>query len=402
MNQPVELGVERRFVAEHAHSPLVPVARSVAPNRERFAQYLAQMCDTRRFSNFGPLHETLRARLCKLLQAEHLALFANATLALTIALRAHRASGGEVITTPFSFAASAQAIEWAAATPVFVDIDPLTLTMDPQRVEAAITPLTKAILAVHIYGVPCDVVALQAIAKRHRLALIFDAAHAFDTRIDGVPIHQFGDATIYSTHASKLFHTSEGGILICRDRDTQTCAERMSNFGFDGTGDAVVSGTNAKMSELHAAMGLSVLPEIAAERIARAALRLLYAEAFASIHGVEYIQTANTVGDSLQYAAIRLRASNVRDARHADNAHFSVRDAVHDALLLHGIQTRKYFYPLCSEFSYARSSSSRTVGALAHAREAAEALLCLPFHSAVSDRTVRAIRALLLQTLEPT
>jgi dTDP-4-amino-4,6-dideoxygalactose transaminase len=399
MNQPVALGVERRFVAAHAQSPPVPVARSVAPNRERFAEYLAQMCDTRRFSNFGPLHETLRSRLCEVLRAEHLSLFANATLALTIALRAHRASGGEVITTPFSFAASAQAIEWAAATPVFVDIDPHTLTIDPERVEAAITRNTKAILAVHIYGVPCDVVALEAIAARHRLALIFDAAHAFDTRIDGVPIHQFGDATIYSTHASKLFHTSEGGILMCRDRDTQICAERMSNFGFDGSGDAVVAGINAKMSEVHAAMGLSVLPEIAAERIARAALRLRYADGFATINGVQPIRLASTVGDSLQYAAIRLPTD---DTRIGERSRISARDAVHDALLMHGIQTRKYFYPLCSDFSYAQTSSARAVGALTNARTAAEDLLCLPFHSAVSERTVHAIVALVAQTLEHT
>jgi dTDP-4-amino-4,6-dideoxygalactose transaminase len=324
-------------------------------------------------------------------------------------LRTHSVTGGEVITTPFSFAASVQAIEWAGATPVYVDIDADTMTIDPSAVEAAITPQTRAILAVHIYGMPCDVRALERVAKRHGVALIFDAAHAFDTRIEGVPIHRFGDATVYSTHASKLFHTGEGGLLVCNDAGKQLAAERMSNFGFDGSGDAVCSGTNAKMSELHAAMGLSILPEIEAERSARAALRLQYANALGALPGIRLVSIPLGVRDSLQYAALRVvDASKIGQARQQTalgkaSIALSQRDAIHDCLIRHGIGTRKYFYPLCNSFSYQTRSGgasiSRSQRALTHARSAADTVLCLPFHSGVREHAVHAIATLIKRTL---
>lgn len=388
--------------------PPLAVGRSISPRPERFAGYLRQMCESGRFSNFGPIHEALRDELRHLLCAERLGLFANATLALTIALRAHGVQRGEVITTPFSFAASVQAIEWADATPVYVDIDTHTMTIDPSAVEAAITPQTKAILAVHIYGIPCDVRALEQIARRHGIALIFDAAHAFDTRIEGIPVHRHGDATIYSTHASKLFHTGEGGILVCNDPARQLAAEQMSNFGFDGTGDAVYGGTNAKMSELHAALGLSILPEMDAERRARAELRRRYESALRALAGIRLVSIPHGVSDSLQYATIRVNyASNsnpalLRPKAPASSTERALRDAIHDCLLAHGIGSRKYFHPLCNAFSYQASrtgTSAPSVLNLTHACEAANTVLCLPFHSAINEQAVHAIASLIEQTI---
>jgi dTDP-4-amino-4,6-dideoxygalactose transaminase len=382
MNAPAE-----RFLAPpHSAAAIVPVARSIEPDRETLMRYIDAMCASRRFSNFGPIHEELRDRLRNLLDADQLGLYSSATSALTIALRALGVSG-EVITTPFSFAASAQVIEWAGATPVFVDIDPISLTIDPTLVEAAITPNTTAILAVHIYGVPCDVRALEDIAKRHRLKLIFDAAHAFDTRINEVPIHRFGDATIYSTHASKLFHTGEGGVLVCRDASVQQRCERMSNFGFDGSGDALECGTNAKMSELHAATGLAVLPRVTAERTARSVLRKQYEHALADIDGITLIAPPNGVKDSLQYFAIRVAAKSTHDKN-------SSRDYIYQCLIEYGVESRKYFYPLCTEFSYSPASKGATSLLLPAAKRASSEVLCLPFHSAVSDDTVTTIASL--------
>ncbi|TAG83800.1 MAG: DegT/DnrJ/EryC1/StrS family aminotransferase, partial [Burkholderiales bacterium] len=240
---------------------------------------------------------------------------------------------------------------------------------------------TSAILAVHTYGVPCDVRALEDIAKRHQLALIFDAAHAFDVRIDSTPIHRFGNATIYSTHASKLFHTGEGGVLVCSDEATQRRCDRMANFGFDGSGDAVECGTNAKMSELHAATGLAVLPKVNAERAARAALRFEYTSALNGIDGISLMAPPIHVKDSLQYLAIRVKS----EAAETDNR---IRNTVYERLISLGLESRKYFSPLCADFSYVSQENCRTTDELTVARRAVHQVLCLPFHSGVNRDTV--------------
>ncbi len=387
MNSPVEHFLEARCDDVCAPAERLSVARSIEPDRNVLMHYIEAMCKSRRFSNFGPIHEELRDRLRALLDADRLGLFSSATSALTIALRALGVKG-EVITTPFSFAASAQVIEWAGATPVFVDIDPQSLAIDVERVEAAITPRTTAILAVHIYGVPCDVHALEDIAKRHGLALVFDAAHAFDTRINDVPIHRYGDATIYSTHASKLFHTGEGGLLVCRNPSVQARCERMSNFGFDGSGDALECGTNAKMSELHAATGLAVLPKVDAERAARAALRQKYESAMKDMGGITIIAPPAHVKDSLQYFAVRA-SGNPQEHRK------TTRDFIHQCLYLHGIDSRKYFFPLCSNLSYSPNLIGQIATELEIAQDASSSVLCLPFHSAVSEENIATITTLI-------
>jgi dTDP-4-amino-4,6-dideoxygalactose transaminase len=391
MNRLVESAIEYPLFAELVQASSVPVARSIEPDRDRFVALFDRMCQSRRFSNFGPIHGALSEALCAHLDASRIGLFSNATSALTLAMRALGVSG-EVVTTPFSFAASAHSIVWAGAYPVFVDVDPIALTVDPKRVEAAITAKTTAILAVHIYGRPCDVVALQDIADRYGLALIYDAAHAFDTRIDGQPIHRFGDATIYSTHASKLFHTGEGGLIVANDPAVHERCVQLSNFGFDSNGEVRLSGFNAKMSELHAATGLAVMPQVAVERSARERLRKCYETSLAPIARIKPITIPANVRESLQYFAIRVDGSqwNRRD---------TARNYFHNCLVNHGINSRRYFYPLCTKFAGEAELNGRSADVLSSAVVAAEEVLCLPFHSAVQERTVEAIAEIARRTL---
>ncbi len=374
-------------IPEYVQPEAVLVARSVAPDAALLAQYIAEMSRTSRFSNYGPLHEALRVNLQNTLSADRVSLFSSATAALITVLRALDVSG-EVITTPFTFAATPHAITWAGATPVFADIDGASLTLDPARVEAAITPRTTAIVAVHIYGMPCDVAALEDIAARHRLKLVFDAAHAFGTRANDVPIHCWGDASVYSTHASKLFHTGEGGVLVCRDEALAHRAERLQNFGLDADGVPNEAGVNSKMSEIQAALGLSVLPHVAVERAARQRIAQRYAQSLTSIAGLRAFALPDDVEHSLQYFAVRMSGA----ARSGD---LTRRDAALNLLAAHKIHARRYFYPLCSEFPHYRALVSAQRENLPNAVSAANEMLCLPFHGGVSDAAQHAIAALL-------
>jgi len=374
-------------IPEYLQSEAVLVARSVAPDAALLAQYIAEMSRTSRFSNYGPLHEALRVNLQNTLSADRVSLFSSATAALITVLRALDVSG-EVITTPFTFAATPHAITWAGATPVFADIGGASLTLDPARVEAAITPRTTAIVAVHIYGMPCDVAALEDIAARHRLKLVFDAAHAFGTRANDVPIHCWGDASVYSTHASKLFHTGEGGVLVCRDEALALRAEGLQNFGLDADGVPNEAGVNSKMSEIQAALGLSVLPHVAAERAARQRLAQRYAQSLSSIAGLRTFALPADVEHSLQYFAVRMTGAARSDGP-------TRRDAALNLLAVHNIHARRYFYPLCSEFPHYRALVSTQRENLPNAVSAANEMLCLPFHGGVSDAAQHAIAALL-------
>jgi len=374
-------------IPEYLQPEAVLVARSVAPDAALLAQYIAEMSRTSRFSNYGPLHEALRVKLQNTLSADRVSLFSSATAALITVLRALDVSG-EVITTPFTFAATPHAITWAGATPVFADIDGDSLTLDPARVEAAITPRTTAIVAVHIYGMPCDVAALEDIAARHRLKLVFDAAHAFGTRANDVPIHRWGDASVYSTHASKLFHTGEGGVLVCRDEALAHRAERLQNFGLDADGVPSETGVNSKMSEIQAALGLSVLPHVAAERAERQRLAQRYAQSLWSIAGLRAFALPDDIEHSLQYFAVRMSGAARSDG-------LTRRDAALNLLAAHNIHARRYFYPLCSEFPHYCALVSAQRENLPNAVSAANEMLCLPFHGGVSDAAQHAIAALL-------
>mgnify|MGYP003347425706 CR=1 FL=1 len=243
------------------------VTRPLLPPLEQYQARLSDVWASQWLTNVGAQHEQLSAAVRSYLDVPQLSLFNNGTIALLAALRALDVSG-DVITTPFTFPATPHAISWNGATPVFCDIDPVSLTLDPARVEEAVTSRTSAILAVHVYGIPCDVTALQSIASRHGLKLIYDAAHAFGTRINGVGIGNFGDASMFSFHATKLFHSAEGGALVCGSAATRTAFDHLKNFGILNQEEVGQVGINGKMNELQAALGLAVL-DLVPEELAR-------------------------------------------------------------------------------------------------------------------------------------
>jgi dTDP-4-amino-4,6-dideoxygalactose transaminase len=362
---------------------MLPLSRPIQPAPDVLQAHMAAMAVSARYSNMGPCHDALRSALRTHLGAPHLALVANATLGLMLALRALKV-GGEVITTPFTFAASAHAISWTGATPVFVDVEPGGENIDPAQVAAAISPRTEAILAVHAFGLPCDGVELERIASRHGLALVFDGAHAFDLRRRGEPIHRWGDATVYSAHATKLFHTAEGGMVVARSAGLAASIERLANFGFHAPGQAAEIGLNAKMSEVHAAVGLAVLPRVAEELAARLALRAAYERALAGMPELRLIAPPQDCTDTAQFLACR-----VADAQPAD-----ARDRLVEDLHAGGFDARAYFSPLSSEFPHYRARGG-PVFPLAQAERASRRVLCLPFHSGVTAADVDAIAGII-------
>ncbi len=367
------------------------VARSVAPDLYLLSSLFERVCAQGRYSNYGVLHQEYAAQLGSNLGCEKPLLFANATMALTTTLRALNVCG-EVVTTAFSFAASAHAITWAGARPVFCDIDTTSLTLDPARVEAAITPRTSAILAVHIYGQPCDHEALQRIATRHKLALIYDAAHAFCTTANGEPIHRWGDATIYSLHASKLTHCGEGGVLVANSAQLRSACEQMQNFGIADESTVSLCGSNGKFPEASAALGLAVLPGVEIERAQRKLLRERYRQALASIDGVDIFDLPPGVEQSEQYFVIRINNGNAANTSQR-------RDAAFSLLRTHNIFARRYFYPLCSDFPHYRAQPDALPHNLPLSHRAAREMLCLPFHGGVTPQAVDDITFLIRQAI---
>ena len=378
--------------ADRIQATAVPVARSVAPDLALLGSLLERIVGEARYSNFGVLHQQYATLLGRGLSCEQPVLFANATMALTTVLRALNVSG-EVITTPFSFAASAHAISWAGARPVFCDVDACTLTLDAERVEAAITPQTTAILPVHIYGQPCDHATLQRVAHKHGIPVVYDAAHAFGTGVRGEPVHSWGDATVYSLHASKLTHCGEGGVLVANNDRLRVACELMQNFGITSEASVDVCGSNGKLPEMSAALGLAVLPGVLRERELRAELRIRYAQAMAGIDGVKAFELPTSVTQSEQYFAIRIESDDPMGAH-------TRRDAAFTLLRNHNIHARRYFYPLCSDFPHYSHQADASPGNLPVSHQAAREMLCLPFHSGVSSRCVEDI-AFLIRQIRP-
>ena len=354
-------------------SPLLPPLPAVM-------RRLADVWDSRWLTNNGRQNDILEAALRQLLGVRHLSLFNNGTIALFAAIKALDLRG-EVITTPFTFPATPHALLWNAVTPVFADIDPVRLTLDPEAVAAAVTPRTTGILGVHVYGVPCDVHSLQAVADRHRLRIVYDGAHAFGTTIDERGVGAFGDVTMFSFHATKLFHTAEGGALVCADDRLRDEINRLRNFGIVDPETVSGVGLNGKMSELQAALGLAVLDCIAQEIDARRRLLDLYARLLAPIAGVTMTARVAGVESNPQYCAIRIDAE----------AFGCTRDAVHDELLKHNVVSRKYFFPLCSDYPSYRHLPSARPDALPVARRVAREVLCLPLYGTLAVAVVERI-----------
>ncbi|CAO4162868.1 DegT/DnrJ/EryC1/StrS family aminotransferase [Methylorubrum populi] len=359
----------------------VYVTRPFLPPLEEFEPLLREIWRTRILTNGGPFHRELEKRLADHLGVPHIALFNNATTALIVALRALDLSG-EVITTPYSFVATSHALMWSGLTPVFVDIDPSTLNLDPARIEAAITPRTRAILPVHCYGQPCDVEAIAAIAARHGLKVIYDAAHAFGVRHRGASVLTHGDLSVLSFHATKVFNTFEGGAIVCADPAMKDRIDKLKNFGFEDETSVIGVGLNGKMSELNAAFGLVQLRHIDTALAGRRAVDAAYRAGLRGLPGIRCLEAA---GEG-NYAYFPILVGPDYPIG---------RDALYDALKRDGIHARRYFYPLISDFPAYRTLPSAARAGLPVSATMADRVLCLPIYpeldASVVDRVIRRI-----------
>ncbi len=351
----------------------VYVTQPDLPPLAEFLPYLESIWESRVLTNGGPFHQQLEAELAAYLGVAHLSLFCNATLALVTALQALRI-GGEVITSPYSFVATAHSLRWNGITPVFVDVDQHTLNMDPARIEAAITPLTTAIMPVHCYGRPCDVESIERIASNYNLKVIYDAAHAFGVQHQGRSVLQHGDLSVLSFHATKVFNTFEGGAIISPDAKTKQHIDHLKNFGFVNETTVVATGINAKMSELNAALGLVQLRHVGRAIERRARIDRLYREALSDLPGLTLLSVAPDTRVNHSYFPVMI-----------DPAFGRSRDEVYEALKLHGIYARRYFYPLISDFPMYRGLASAQAAGLPHASMAAARVLCLPIYPDLAD-----------------
>lgn len=358
------------------------VTQPYLPPLEEFIPYLQQIWDNRILTNGGPLHQQLEQALCDYLGVEHVALFNNGTIALLTALQSLRVTG-EVITTPYSFVATAHSLLWNGIKPVFVDIDPNTFNLDPKKIEAAITPHTTAIMPVHCYGNPCDVDAIQKIADTYNLRVIYDAAHAFGVQDKGGSILRHGDLSVLSFHATKVFNTFEGGAIVCPDAKTKLRINQLKNFGYVDEVTVVAPGINGKMSEVNAAFGLLQLNHIDAAIQKRAEVDRQYRKLLMGIPGIRIPEWPASITANHSYFPILVEKN-----------YPLTRDALYQKLKDHDIHGRRYFYPLISEFPMYQGMPSAQRSNLPVAHAISEQVLCLPIYPALSNDDIHKISSL--------
>jgi dTDP-4-amino-4,6-dideoxygalactose transaminase len=310
----------------------------------------------------------------------YISLFSNGTLALVTALQTLKITG-EVITTPFSFVATTHALWWNNIKPVFVDIEPRTFNLDPEKIEAAITPQTTAILPVHVYGNPCDVRRIQEVADTYGLKVIHDACHTFGVTVNNVPVLNFGDLSVMSFHATKVYTTFEGGAIVCRDEATKKRIDNLKNFGFMNETTVVAPGINAKMNEFQAALGLLQLKYIDQAIAQRKANAGLYREELKGIDGILYLQDIPGVKHCYSYFPVLVNKEK----------YGRTRDELYEELKKHGIHGRRYFYPLISQFPTYRGLDSAQPGRMPVAEKIAEQVLCLPLYADLGADQVKEI-----------
>jgi dTDP-4-amino-4,6-dideoxygalactose transaminase len=361
------------------------VTRPHLPPLEEFIPYLEKIWDTRILTNCGPFHQQLESSLCEYLGVEHIALFTNGTIALVTALQALRITG-EVITTPYSFVATSHSLLWNGIKPVFVDIDPNSLNLDPAKIEVAITPQTTAIMPVHCYGHPCDVKAIQKIADNYNLRVIYDAAHAFGVQDTQGSILRYGDMSVLSFHATKVFTTFEGGAIVCPDVKTKQRVDHLRNFGIVDESTVVAPGINGKMSEFNAALGLLQLKYIDHAFARRKKIDAAYRERLRGVKGVRCLNDAGQKLANHAYFPILIEASYPLS-----------RDGLYEKLKDSHIHPRRYFYPLISDFPMYRGLLSAHRENLPVATASAQQILCLPIYPdlemSVVDEIARLIAA---------
>ncbi len=359
---------------------IITVTSPLLPNFDEFSELLKEIWDSKWITNNGSFHKQLEKALAEYLKVPYVSLFTNGTLPLITALQALRITG-EVITTPYSFVATTHALWWNGIKPVFVDIDWKTGCMDPNKIEAAITPKTTAIMPVHVYGKPCDTKAIQDIADKYGLKVIYDAAHAFGVEVNGESIMNAGDLSTLSFHATKVYNTIEGGAMIMHDAKTKQRIDYLKNFGFAGETEVVGPGINSKMDEMRSAYGLLNLKQVDAAIEARHQVAIKYREALKDVPGIEYWDDLPGVKHNYSYFPIFVDAKKYNMTR--DELYFKMKEQ--------GVLGRRYFYPLISEFSTYRGLDSARPENLPVAHKMANSVICLPMHHSLTDNDIQRV-----------
>ena len=359
---------------------IITVTSPLLPDLGEFTESLKKIWDSKWITNNGEFHKKLEAALAEYLKVPYVSLFTNGTLPLLTALQAMRITG-EVITTPYSFVATTHALWWNGIKPVFVDIDPSTGNIDPEKIEAVITPRTTAILPVHVYGKPCDTEAIQAIADKYGLKVIYDAAHAFGVEVNGESILNAGDMSTLSFHATKVFNTIEGGAMVMHDEKTKKRIDYLKNFGFANEVEVVGPGINSKMDEVRSAYGLLNLKQVDNAIAARQRVANAYRKALRGVEGISFWDDMPGVRHNYSYFPIFVDAEKYGMTR--DELYMKMKDQ--------GVWGRRYFYPLISEFSTYRGLESSRPENLPNAHMMADTVICLPMHHALREEEINRI-----------
>lgn len=355
----------------------ITVTSPLLPSLDDFIPLLKDIWDRKWITNNGHYHQMFEKALAEYLKVPYISVFTNGTLPLITALQAMRITG-EVITTPYSFVATTHALWWNGIKPVFVDIDPKTCNLDPNKIEAAITPKTTAIMPVHVYGKPCDTVAIQEIADTYGLKVIYDAAHAFGVEVNGKSVLEAGDMSTLSFHATKVFNTIEGGALICHDAKTKDRIDHLKNFGFSDEVTVIAPGINSKMDEVRAAYGLLNLKQVDKAIEARHHVAIRYREALRGVPGITFMEDMPGVKHNYSYFPIFVN----------EKEYGMSRDELYFKMKAQNILGRRYFYPLISEFSTYRSLPSAAPENLPVAHKIANSVICLPMYHSLTDEDV--------------
>lgn len=359
---------------------IITVTSPLLPDLDEFNALLKEIWASKWITNNGSFHKQLEKELAAYLKVPYISLFTNGTLPLITALQALRITG-EVITTPYSFVATTHSLWWNGIKPVFVDIDPATGNMDPEKIEAAITPKTTAIMPVHVYGKPCNTKRIKEIADTYGLKVIYDAAHAFGVEVNGESVLNAGDMSTLSFHATKVYNTVEGGALVMHDAETKKRIDYLKNFGFANEVTVVGPGINSKMDEIRAAYGLLNLRQVDAAIEARHKVAIKYREALRGVEGITFFDDMPGVKHNYSYFPIFVDAEKYGMTR--DELYFKMKEQ--------NVLGRRYFYPLISEFSTYRGLESARPDNLPNAHKIANTVICLPMHHALSDEDIHRV-----------
>jgi dTDP-4-amino-4,6-dideoxygalactose transaminase len=363
----------------------ITVTSPLLPPLEEFIPYLEDIWRRKWLTNNGHYHQELEKALCDYLKVPYLSLFTNGTIPLIVALQALRITG-EVITTPYSFVATTHSLWWNGIKPVFVDIDPETCNIDPDKIEAAITPKTTAIMPVHVYGNPCDTIRIQEIADKYGLKIIYDAAHVFGVQVNSHSVLEAGDMSTLSFHATKVFNTVEGGALICHDEQTKKRIDYLKNFGFADETTITAPGINGKMDEIRAVFGLLGLKNVDKAIEARKKVAVEYRKSLANVAGIQFMDDIEGVHHNYSYFPIFINEEKYGMSR--DELYFKMKEK--------NILGRRYFYPLINTFSTYRGLSSATSNNLPVATQKANEVICLPMHHELTNIDVKRVLELIV------